>query len=307
MNNPFEYQNDLSALNSQFEDMHQQYKNKLATAKSDSLIKRGQNLAKQSQDLASAGRKASSAVGEIVGGAAAKKLVSGIIKPGVENAVKGIRGGIKTVKSLASRFSGGGEAEEEAGEEAEEPLAEGLQSVGKGLTRAITTARPEGDMQMTSGANQGKNLDEEQEDGEGFNEDESTETKGDDGEAGEEAEGGEGAEGGESALDDALDTGADAIPDVLPDVIAPLAEGAGDAALAGGAGAVAGADWWNPVGWVAGLVAVGAGIASIVEAGDDSNAASAAGNAANVKTPYSPPTSFAGRYVVPVNNSLSVF
>ena len=71
MNNPFQYQNDLSQLNSQFDDIHQYYANKMASAKSNSLIKKGQDLAKQSQDLAAAGRKAGNAVEEIVGAATA--------------------------------------------------------------------------------------------------------------------------------------------------------------------------------------------------------------------------------------------
>ena len=301
MNNPFEYQNDLSQLNTQFEDIHNYYTSKMAGAKSESLIKKGQDLAKQSQDLASSGRKTASAVEEIVGGASAKKIISGIVRPGVEKAVSGAKSAINAVKS---RFGGGGEAAPEA-EEGGEDLAEGFSQVRPGVMRATRVARPEAEadsmegtegVEMMEGTNQGAAAGEEAADAAG------------DGLA--DVLGDAGADAASSAAGDALAAAGGAAADAAgaaAGAAGAVAGGAADA-LAASAGAVAASNWWNPIALVAGAVAVGAGIYSAVEAGEDSSAGGKAGKAAASQHPqYSPPTSFAGRYIVPVKNSLSAF
>jgi len=271
MNNPFQYQNDLSQLNSQFDDIHQYYANKMKSAKSDSLIKKGQDLAKQSQDLAQAGRKATSAVGEIVGAGAAKSLITGVVKPGVQALTKG-------VQNIASRLGGGG-----------------VERIAPNKVVPI-----EEEAKTEGGESKG-------DDGDGIAEDEAADAD-DAADAGADAGGDAGADAAaDAAADVAADAGADALADVGADALADAGAGAADA-VATGAGAVFGADWWNPVGWLAGLVAAGAGIASAVEAGEAGSAGAVAGKtAANQKPSYSPPPSFAGRYIVPVNNALTAF
>ena len=276
MNNPFQYQNDLSALNNQFDDINSYIKSKKGAAKSDSILKKGQALAKQTADFASAGKNITSSVEELVGAAAAKKLTSGVIKPVSEALGRG-------VKNVASRITqavrGDPPAAQNEGVEMEEKKAEAGEgegdAAGEGGGDAAGEAAADGAGEVIGGggADAAANA------------------------AAAAAQGGAGAGGGAAEGGDALiDGGADA-----------LIDGGADAAVST-LGGVAAADWWNPVGWVLGLAAAGVGIYSAVEAVDDNAAGKKVGAAAaGIKPAYSPPTSFAGRYVVPVNNALSAF
>ena len=83
------------------------------------------------------------------------------------------------------------------------------------------------------------------------------------------------------------------------------AEATGAAAVAEGAGELAVSNWWNVLGWGAAAVAVGSAIYSGVEAAEADSQAKTQQNLASTtqaQTPNMP--SFAGRYVVPVQNAL---
>lgn len=326
MNNPFEYTNDLSSLNNDFNNLQQYFNDKKRSAKSDSILKKGQDLAKQSQDLLSAGSKISSATQEIIGGVAAKKIISGIVKPGIEKLTTAGKSALRVGKNVISQFKnvqgnvnesieGGGakiqpveeEAEEKESEEGADFAIKPFKQTAQAVTKSVTK----------------DSIGTDEIGGAGFKErlsgDGGGEEKGNDGdeeadEADEEVDEDvdEGVDDGVDLLKSGLSTGGkvleDAAPEILGDAGADAAAVGTASTIAGSSGAVASADWWNPVGWVAGLVAVGAGIYTAVEASQDNTAAAKAGTAAqNEKPSYSGNASFAGRYIVPVQSSISSF
>lgn len=306
MNNPFAYQNDLSTLNQDFNSINDYYASTRAAAQSSAIGKKTQAAIKTAQDVAEKGKKISDSVEELIGAAAAKKLVSGVVKPGVQYAVKGAKALGRGVSNVVSRVrSAAGEGGEGEGGEAEEGAEgeemEGFDEIRPGVFRAQNVARP---IQQDGGGEEGIELQE------GTNQGGAGQAIEDEGE-GAEAEGeeegdaeGEGADAEGEGLDEALDEGADAAADAV-------GEGAGEAIAGGvaeGAADVAAADWWNPVGWFAGLVAAGAGIASAVEAANEGGQIDKDKKAQQAIHPqYSPPPSFAGRYIVPVKNTLQAF
>ena len=86
---------------------------------------------------------------------------------------------------------------------------------------------------------------------------------------------------------------------------AATAAAAGAGEVAEGAADVAATNWWNVLGWGAAIVAAGSAVESGIEAykaGQDEKTQSNIGNSIKPQIPNMP--SFAGRYVVPVQNSL---
>lgn len=76
-------------------------------------------------------------------------------------------------------------------------------------------------------------------------------------------------------------------------------------AAAGTSGEIAATNWWNVLGWGAALAGVGAAIYSGVEAAEEgSDAKKDQAEAGNVKANIPNMPSFAGRYVLPVQNNL---
>ena len=290
MNNPFQYQNDLSALNTEFDNMNNYYANKVAGAKSNSLIQKGQYLAKQSQDLAASTRKIGSSVEEIVGAAAAKKLVSGVIRPGVEYLTK---------------------AAANVGERATEALSNVSGRVGAAVSRLGSGGVPG----IGGGGAQVVPIDEEESEladalGDGAGDAAGDAASAASTAAGDAASAVGGAAGdAASALAGVAGDAATALTGAGADAAAAAAAAAASAAsVASAAGGVAAADWWNPVGWAAGAIAAGAGIYSGVEAVEDAIAGAKQGAKALAERPgYSPHPSFAGRYVIPVNNAITSF
>jgi hypothetical protein len=79
----------------------------------------------------------------------------------------------------------------------------------------------------------------------------------------------------------------------------------GAAAIAEGAGEIAATNWWNVLGWGAAAVAVGSAVVSGVEAAEaDSQAKTQQNLASSTQAQTQNMPSFAGRYVVPVQNAL---
>jgi len=268
MNNAMQYQNDLSTLNNDFTSIHDRYAAKVAGLKNTGIINRASDLAKQSADLVQKGTEIGHSVEGALGSVGAKHLVDQVIKPGVQ----------RIVKSIGSRFAGGSSAPEPpvvrptAKPSGGSNTGEGSESGGGQELQPTNTARnPDGSVNRSRTNVESKNNDEfdDEDDVDPVEPDVPTPTP------------------ASSILKTTAKLGEDGLPieeEVATDVAA--------------------ADWWNPVGWGAALLAVGGGIYSAVEAVESGKKAAEAGvqAAKDMNVPIPPMPNIAGSYIAPVLN-----